>query len=195
MELKIIIQMIFIKVKHLNLRIYVDISGPQGYKNLIDLMEKKLKSASVKYEIDVMEKEKNIVSSNVDKPEPKGTVLNSIPSMNLDGKEINYFNHNYHSDVKFSFDIDITDNETNNETIVTDKNNEKYYDFENLKKLEKQKLDKFKNFLSNGIKNKIFNLEKYFQYQLRECYSMEESDNLNTLDTNNYILTPKKMLN
>jgi hypothetical protein len=24
---------------------------------------------------------------------------------------------------------------------------------------------------------------------------MEESDNLNTLDTNNYILTPKKMLN
>jgi hypothetical protein len=200
----------------LNLRRYIDRSGIQGYKNLINLMEKKIKLKPVEYQIDIKDHENENENENEDENEDK-LKLNissktndidtnnnihkiNIPSMNLEGKNINYFNHNLNCDVKYSFDPYIQLSYDNNnlddnlddklDNNLDDKLDDKLDDLDNM-----DDMDKFKKFLSKGIKNKIFDLDKYFKYVIKECYSGNIYENLDRTDINNYILMPKSNTN
>jgi hypothetical protein len=174
----------------LNLRRYIDTSGIQGYINLINLMEKKIKSKPVEYQIDIKDHENenedklklNISVKTNDLDTNNNIHKINIPSMNLEGKNINYF-HNLNCDVKYSFDPYIQLSYDNNNLSDLD-------DLDNT-----NDMDKFKKFLSKGIKNKIFDLDKYFKYVIKECYLKNKYENLDKTDINNYILMPKPNTN
>jgi hypothetical protein len=184
----------------LNLRRYVDRSGIGGYERLIELMEEKIKSKPVEYLIvneendeneeneEIKRNEEIKVNDNYDKSE---TIEDKIfvPSMDLEGKKINYFNHNLDSNkIKYTFDLD-----TYTKLATSSNGVNVYEDRTNfLMKEDIEKLNEFKNFISDGIKKKIFNLNKYFTYELRPCYDWDSRSKTDKSDIENYILTPQK---
>jgi len=160
----------------LNLRSYVDRSGSDGYLRLIKLFENKIKSKPVEYVVtNDSDIPNDLDTSNLefnDKHNPDSNASDIIiPLMSLDSKQINYYNHNM-DDKKYPLDLD-----------YLEKNNSNY-------KLNEE-LNEFKKFISDGIKNKIFNLDKYFKYVLRPSYDYYRRIPIDKSNLDNYILTPR----
>lgn len=151
----------------LNLRRYVDRSGITGYQNLIKLFEEKIKLPP-NTNIEIVEPEEiNKLTNKSTYNLNSNAVQIQIPSLNLEGLEINYYNRNFNhfSDKKPIYPLDI-----NTDGIF----------------------DEFNKFLSEGKNNKIFNLNKYFKYVLRKKYDYCDEDNkLDKLNLEKfYVLTP-----
>lgn len=157
----------------LNLRRYVDRSGINGYYKLINLFETKNQLYSLQNTDETIDE--NIdenTNENENKPINK-MIYNSnsnvakiqIPSMNLDNMKIDYSNQNLnnlsHENPIYPLDINLND-----------------------------QYNEFNKYLSEGKKNKIFDLDRYFTYVLRKKYYFKENDKLDESDLENYILTP-----
>jgi hypothetical protein len=131
----------------------------------------KIKShPNINIKIEEIEETEEIEKNN--KPTIKSTYEHNsdvaqikIPSMNLEGLEINYYNRNIDC---FSDKGPVYPLDTNSDG----------------------KFDEFNKFLLEGKKNKAFNLEKYFKYVLRRKYDYGENDKIDKTDLENYILTP-----
>lgn len=163
---------IYVSETKLNLINYVNRSGIGGYKGLIELIEKKIKSNHVEYQ---KVNEEHKVSELIESEQVKTEDKIFVPSMDLKDKKIDYFNRNNNNNngVIYTFDLDL---DTNNNKVNISKD---------MRSIEK--LNKFKKFLSDGIKSKNFNLNKYFKYELRSCYD----NKIDKYNIDNYILTPE----
>lgn len=152
----------------LNMRRYVDRSGIKGYKNLITLFEEKIKTSNINTtKIDNNTNNTNninddINNDDINKIENKHKSSITIPSMNLEGKSISYFNHNFYNQTgdNFKFQLEF------------DKNKELY------------------NFIRKGIENNTFDLEKYFEYNKKDSFGYEENEETDLVNSEKYILTP-----
>jgi hypothetical protein len=154
----------------LNMRRYVDRSGIKGYNNLITLFEEKIKTANditTKIDNNTNNINDNTNNDDINKIENNHKSSITIPSMDLEGKSTNYFNHNFLkiSEDNFKFQLEL------------DENKELY------------------NFIQKGIENNTFDLEKYFEYNKKDsfCYEEDEEDEEEETDLVNsgkYILTP-----
>lgn len=146
----------------LNLRRYVDRSGDKGYYKLIDLLEKKILLKPNKYDLDKKSSNKEKLLEKNELDKNSSNII--IPSMNLEDKNIDYCNHNL---IKLEFDSEF-----------------KYF-------LELDENKEIYDMIKEGKKNKIFNLDKYFKYVIRETYSYEENKNIDLNNLENYVLTPR----
>jgi len=155
----------------LNLRRYIDRCGITGYQNLIKLFEEKIKlPPNVNINIEEIEteetEEENNELTNKTTYNPNSNAAQiQIPSSNLEGLELNYYNRNFDhfSDKKPTYPLDINSDGIFNE---------------------------FNKFLSEGKNNKVFNLDKYFKYVLIKKYDYNEDNKLDKYDLENYVLTP-----
>jgi hypothetical protein len=139
----------------LNLRRYVDRNGFQGYNKLIELFEEKIKSQPIN--LIPLNGDTNLTTDLANDITVDDNSSNTIiPSMDLKGKEINYYNHN----------------------------DKKIYILDTDKYVE------FSEFINKGIENKIFNLDKYFNYALKPQYNYEPDCQLDRNNLDNYVLTP-----
>lgn len=154
----------------LNFIRYIEITGPDNYLKLLNLFENKIQSKSDEFIFEnnmkplYLESNDKYNPDSNDKYEPDSNDSDIIiPSMSLDLKKIDYCNHIINLK-NYSLDIEQNDSQDN--------------EFMELKK-----------FISDGIKNKIFNLDKYFKYVLRQTY--DYSNQIDKSDLDNYILTPR----
>lgn len=183
----------------LNLRKYVDRSGIAGYTRLIDLMEEKIKIKATNNYIETIGKntEKNtekIKIKDIDESWSDNENKITIPSMNLEGKTVNYCNHNLNTNKTYSFGLNLTNEEISILNKDLDEDTDDDYEIKYKKSLERDKRDlaQFKKFISNGISNGDFDLEKYFEYKLRPKYDWTWTDDVDKTNLDNYILVPKK---